>query len=832
MSEKKRSIADYFVPSKKSKEDTSEVPSTSSGVTVNTSAGVVESGTVSDEDYDDTDDSTTEDDIELHDESDSEIPQFVEWMSERSQSGSSSQQRSVIITPAKPGPADLSQFVLDGPKQPGRQFYPKTRFANKLRQFNKNWYNLFPWVEYSITADAVFCFACRHFSTHVEVDKTIFINVGFKNWKKAMDQNAGLKLHNVSHEHKNSMIKWASFKEIKIRDTNVQSVAAQVNEAHLNLVKENRAYLGIIVDILIYTALQCIPQRGDKEGIESSNRGNFLELLTLFGKYNEIVKKKFLADEAAKNARYTSPLIQNQLLFVISKMLLDQIGDDIRKVSCFAVICDETKDISKTEQLSVVIRYYLEGAIHERFIGFRPARELNAQSLLEYIEELLARCSIDINKCVAQTYDGANVMSGRVNGVQKLLRDEVENALYVHCYNHRLNLVVVDICKNLPSGNSFFGLVENLYVFISGSAVHSKFVQIQKDLNPNKKVIELKRICHVRWTAQVFACISLKSVLGELLVLLNKIILNRDDRASEAIGLLHQMDFNFVFNLCLYSKILTIFKKVSDFLQKVTFNLTEANILIESIVSSFSDMRTDSNSMVFLELFSEAKKICSDNNINIRPITREKKIPKKFASYFITEEIKSLESSTETNKDHFKVEIFYPVVDVILSELDRRFKKNSSVICAMDVLHPQNANFLNFEHLKPMAEHYGCNMDILQCELKILPTTIKKYEETVKTKVANIMDFIDILTKYDLVFPETLKLAVIVVTIPVSSAACERTFSSLKRIKTYLRNRMTDERLGHLAIINIERAAVKRLETTKIVDEFDACHENRRIILH
>jgi hypothetical protein len=46
----------------------------------------------------------------------------------------------------------------------------------------------------------------------------------------------------------------------------------------------------------------------------------------------------------------------------------------------------------------------------------------------------------------------------------------------------------------------------------------------------------------------------------------------------------------------------------------------------------------------------------------------------------------------------------------------------------MDVLHPQNANFLNFEHLKPMAEHYGCNMDILQCELKILPTTIKKYE--------------------------------------------------------------------------------------------------------
>jgi hypothetical protein len=69
----------------------------------------------------------------------------------------------------------------------------------------------------------------------------------------------------------------------------------------------------------------------------------------------------------------------------------------------------------------------------------------------------------------------------------------------------------------------------------------------------------------------------------------------------------------------------------------------------------------------------------------------------------------------------------------------------------MDVLHSQNLNFLNFKHLKPMIEHYGCNMDILQCELKILPTTIKKYEETVQIKVANITNFIDILTKYDIV---------------------------------------------------------------------------------
>ena len=88
------------------------------------------------------------------------------------------------------------------------------------------------------------------------------------------------------------------------------------------------------------------------------------------------------------------------------------------------------------------------------------------------------------------------------------------------------------------------------------------------------------------------------------------------------------------------------------------------------------------------------------------------------------------------------------------------------------------------------------------------------------------------LQKYDLVFPEILKLGVIGVTIPVSSAACERTFSCLRRLKTYLRNKMSDERLVHLAIINIERETAKSLDTSKIVDEFDAAHKNRRIILH
>ena len=54
-------------------------------------------------------------------------------------------------------------------------------------------------------------------------------------------------------------------------------------------------------------------------------------------------------------------------------------------------------------------------------------------------------------------------------------------------------------------------------------------------------------------------------------------------------------------------------------------------------------------------------------------------------------------------------------------------------------------------------------------------------------------------------FPASLQLLQIAMTISVSTAKCERCFSALKRIKSYLRNSMSEQRLSDLAILSIER---------------------------
>jgi len=62
--------------------------------------------------------------------------------------------------------------------------------------------------------------------------------------------------------------------------------------------------------------------------------------------------------------------------------------------------------------------------------------------------EYLKICGINPQTpIVAQSFDGASVMSGRFNGVQAKVKENYPYAIYTHCMAHRVNLVVLDMCK-------------------------------------------------------------------------------------------------------------------------------------------------------------------------------------------------------------------------------------------------------------------------------------------------------------------------------------------------------------------------------------------------
>lgn len=65
-------------------------------------------------------------------------------------------------------------------------------------------------------------------------------------------------------------------------------------------------------------------------------------------------------------------------------------------------------------------------------------------------------------------------------------------------------------------------------------------------------------------------------------------------------------------------------------------------------------------------------------------------------------------------------------------------------------------------------------------------------------------------------YPNVFKLLQIFATLPVSTSSTERSFSTLRRIKTYLRNSTSEQRLNGLAMLNIHRDI--SISTNEIID--------------
>ncbi|XP_040072179.1 zinc finger MYM-type protein 1-like [Ixodes scapularis] len=472
-------------------------------------------------------------------------------------------------------PPDVARTAHDLPVQPVLISFIVTKYGNDGRTFKSEWYTSFPWLEYSVTSNSAFCFACQMFSTSngQRSGSAVFVTEGYRNWKKALQKDGKLRLHSNSAAHKLCQASWEFFKQMKEKGAE-NSVAVHLSEAYL------------------------------KE---------------LVAKSDAILLKKL--ENGPANAKYTHHSIQDEILSAMSDIVLRRFKTEVDSAQCFALIVDESRDISKTEQLSVVVR-----------------------------------CGIHLENCIAQTYDGASVMSGKSKGVQALLKLEVPQALYVHCFNHRLNLVIVDACKSFDSARTFFSLIEMLYVFLGGSATHALFITVQKQVCGT--TIELKGISEIRWTCQINACKAVLHALPAMIVSLTKIAEGGRSRSAEARGILHQLNFTFVSHLGIFGEVLGELQILSDYLQNKNCDLTHAFMM------------------------------------------------------------------------------------------------------------------------------------------------------------------------------ESYRLCVIALTIPASSTACERTFSCLRRLKTYLRNRMSDKRLANLAVLAVEKTTAKSLELDDVVNAFDAAHHNRRIRLH
>ncbi len=77
--------------------------------------------------------------------------------------------------------------------------------------------------------------------------------------------------------------------------------------------------------------------------------------MTLMTRHDPIVSNRLLNGQ--QNVKYTSPLIQNSIIRITASKIRQAICSSVQRAGYHSIMVDETKDQSKQEHLSVVVRY-------------------------------------------------------------------------------------------------------------------------------------------------------------------------------------------------------------------------------------------------------------------------------------------------------------------------------------------------------------------------------------------------------------------------------------------------------------------------------------------
>ena len=132
----------------------------------------------------------------------------------------------------------------------------------------------------------------------------------------------------------------------------------------------------------------------------------------------------------------------------------------------------------------------------------------------------------------------------------------------------------------------------------------------------------------------------------------------------------------------------------------------------------------------------------------------------------------------------------------------------------------------------PFVVHYGIDSDSLKAEMQAFSCQFSKHQESkvYKEKCRNMIDFFRFIEGgYLECYTQLHRVYRIAVNLPVTTAGNERSCSTMKKAKSYLRSTMLDYRLGGLACLSINRERAKEMEMDSIVDTFGK--QQRSIVL-
>ena len=528
--------------------------------------------------------------------------------------------------------------------------------------------------------------------------------------------------------------------------------------------------------------------RGDGAGEPDSN---FLQLVRLRSEDEEDGK---LADwMKRKSSKYTSHEIQNEMLQVMALRVLRQITLNLQSTH-FTIMVDET---STTEQVVIVFRW-VDNSLHvqEDFVGLYETDSISSDSLVALIKDVLLRFNLKIENCTGQCYDGASNMKGHISGVSTQLLREEPRAIYTQCYGHSLNLACQDTIRSVKVVKDALDTTFEISKLLKYSSKRKAALKkIKEQVAPSDP--GFRTLCPTRWTVRAD---SLASVLVNYSVLQSGMesfseMASRDMEMSARVnGIRAQLEkFDFLFGVMLGEEVLRMADNLSRTLQHKDLSAAEGNQAAHLTCEALKRLHEEDEFAIF---WREVMKKQSELDVDEPALPRRRRAPARF-------EVETSDSHfSATFEDHYRPQ-YFEAIDLLLSCIKDRFDqpgyKVYSKLEAL-ILDAANGTSVNEEQLEEVMQLYGSDLDesLLKSQLQILQAQFSEAEKPVR--FSSIRDFLSDLSRARSLLSEVVKLVKLILVMPATNATSERSFSALKRVKTFLRSTMTQSRLNHLML--------------------------------
>lgn len=663
-------------------------------------------------------------------------------------------------------------------------------------------------MRYSESLDAVFCAPCVLFgSQRPDVkDKTFGLSSPVSDWIN-LSRCVSRHIQEGSKHYEHVM---SADEYVRIQTGKSSDIWQSLSKSYNELVLRNRKILQSIIEVIILCGKQNIALRGHEE-----KDSNFVALLHDKAKSNEL-----LADHLAycdPRAKYTSPEIQNELI----QLCADQIQNDIvarcNGAMYFGFIADEATDSSTKEQISLCVRYFEKQSktVHEDFLGFAEADKTTGEALANKFIAELESTGIVVANMRGQGYDGAANMSGIHRGVQARVRETVPDAAYVHCKAHNLNLAIVHACK-LPLIRNLMDTVQAIAFAFDYSA--KRLLQFKENLETTDDNIKedmgkrqkLKTLCETRWASRSDSLYTFLTAFSVVVDSLDDLQQDGDAKARSYHSSITKFDF--IISLVAAQNVLQPLVRLSAILQTKDFDLIQAVTEAKVVVSVLQDKRD--NDTEWDSIYDRA--VAIGNSVEVVPA-----IPRGAARQQHRVNVPAANPS-----QYWKRALFLPFIDHLLQELRDRLIKNEDrflaqhIVPSMIVGLTDDATNTIFDTFK--SDFAETTIDDFKLEVRRWKARWNGVEETAKpTTLSETLK----VTSYDL-YPDLYKCMLILLCMPVTTATAERSFSVMRRVKTYLRSTMTTERLSALCVLHAYKEC--DIDIDKAIDCF-ALRKDRRL---